>query len=623
MENVETSIPARFESIARLYPERLAVKDGGQSLTYDQLNRAANLIAHAVLSQRGATSEPIPLLFQHGIDMFPAILGVLKAGKFYLGLDPSLPDERQARMLADSGASLLLSNSRGERLANPKLRRSMGWLNVDQLDQSIAADNPGLSIEGEDPACLLYTSGSTGTPKGIVCPHKNIVFNGVVHGRINKIGVDDKLTLFHSIAFGSSHINLYQSLLNGASIYPFDISTEGVDRIPHWLLEEQITCFHSTPAVFRQFAQSLPVGMNFSALRLINLSGAPVSNVEIELYRKHFPARTTCEISIGSTETHTFASFLIDQDFKLPAEGVPVGYPRPGREILIVGEDGNIAQPGQTGEITVRTRYLNRPFRRPSSTTLNSHNADETLFPTGDLGRMLPDGFVIHLGRKDLMVKIRGFRVELGEIERALLAHPQVKDAGVTAWNRELGEEYLVGYIVARPEAVLNVSDLKNFIRSKLPDYMVPSTFVFMDSLPLTNGKLDRRSLPKPDRGRPKLAVSYAAPQNETQSTLVQVWEDVLDVRPIGIHDNFFDLGGHSLTANRVVYRVIHDFQLAIPLRAIFESPTVQAMAAVISAHRGKTLDGQGLMTLLDELESLSDDEAQRLVIEEQKDPER
>jgi acyl carrier protein len=181
----------------------------------------------------------------------------------------------------------------------------------------------------------------------------------------------------------------------------------------------------------------------------------------------------------------------------------------------------------------------------------------------------------------------------------------------------------LVGYIVARPEAVLNVSDLKNFIRSKLPDYMVPSTFVFMDSLPLTNGKLDRRSLPKPDRGRPKLAVSYAAPQNETQSTLVQVWEDVLDVRPIGIHDNFFDLGGHSLTANRVVYRVIHDFQLAIPLRAIFESPTVEAMAAVISAHRGKTLDGQGLMTLLDELESLSDEEAQRLVIEEQKDPER
>ncbi len=619
MEDVETSIPARFEKIVHMYPERLAVKDRDRALTYDQLNRAANRIAHAVLAKRGASSEPIPLLFEHGIDMLPAILGVLKAGKFYLGLDPSFPEERQVRMLEDSGASLLLSNSRGEGLINPHIRNSKLLLNVDQLDHSTASENPELSVGAEEPACLLYTSGSTGKPKGIVCPHKNIVFNGVVHGQINNIGVDDKLTLFHSIAFGSSHINLYQSLLNGASIHPFDISLEGINRIPSWLRDEQITCFHSTPVVFRQFVESLSHRIEFPALRLINLSGAPVSKVEIALYRMHFPATTTFEISIGATETHTFASFLIDQDFKLPEQGVPVGYPRPGREVLIVDEDGNIAQPGQTGEITVRSRYLNLPFHRPSSTTWNSQGAADSIYPTGDLGRMLPNGFVIHLGRKDLMVKIRGYRVELGEIERALLAHPQVKDAGVAAWDRELGEEYLVGYVIPRQNSVLNVSDLKKFIRNKLPDYMVPSTFVFLESLPLTNGKLDRRALPKPDRARPKLDALYTAPRNEIEKSLVQIWEDLLDVRPIGIYDDFLDLGGHSLTATRVVSRVVNQFQLEIPLRSLFESPTVAEMASMITAHQGKTLDAQDLTTLLKELESLSEEEAQRLLEEQQK----
>ena len=619
MEEFDTSISARFEKIVRMYPERLAVKDRGRSLTYDQLNRAANRIAHAVLAERGDSSEPIPLLFQHGIDMLPAILAVLKAGKFYLGLDPAFPEERQVRMLEDSGASLLVSNSCGEGLANPKICESMGFLNVDRLDHSSASDNPELSIGAEEPACLLYTSGSTGKPKGIVCPHKNILFNGVVHGEINHIGIDDKLTLFHSIAFGSSHINLYQSLLNGASIHPFDISVEGVNRIWSWLRDEQITCFHSTPVVFRQFVESLSNEARFPALRLINLSGAPVSKVEIDLYRMHFPSTTTFEISIGSTETHTFASFLIDQDFKLPEQGVPVGYPRPGREVLILDEDGNVAEPGRTGEITVRTRYLNLPFHRPSSTTRNSLSATDSIYRTGDLGRMLPDGFVIHLGRKDHMVKIRGYRVELGEIERALLAHPLVKDAGVAAWNREIGEEYLVGYVVPRQNSVLNVSDLKKFIRYKLPDYMVPSTFVFLESLPLTNGKLDRRALPKPNRARPELAALYTAPRNEMEASVVQIWEAVLDVRPIGIHDDFFDLGGHSLTATRVVSRVVNQFQLELPLQSLFESPTIADMAAVITAHQGKTLDAQGLTTLLNELESMSDEDAQRLVAAQQK----
>jgi len=611
-EDVEKSIPERFEKVVRMYPDRLAIKMGDRASTYDELNKAANRIGHAILGKRGPGSEPIALLFEHGIDMIPAMLGVLKAGKFYLGLDPSFPQERNIRMLEDSGAGILVSNYRNLALANDKIQNSMCLLNIDELDQSTPSENPNLAIGAEELACLLYTSGSTGKPKGIVCPHRNLVFNGVVHGHVNNISADDKLTLFHSIAFGSSHINLYQSLLNGASIHPFDIRSAGIIRIASWLYEERITVFHSAPLVFRQFAESLSDQIDISTLRLINLSGAPVSKLEIDLYRAHFPATTVFEISIGSTETHTFASFIVDQDFRLPDSGVPVGYPRPGREVLILDEAGNVVEPGQTGQIAVRSRYLNLPFPRESWTNRDSQSASDSIYLTGDLGRIIHDGFLIHVGRKDFMVKIRGYRVELGEIERALLLHPQVKEAGVAAWEREPGEKYLVGYVVPRQESVLNVSELNDFLRNKLPDYMIPSTFVFLNSLPLTNGKLDRSALPKPDNRRPRLKTPYGPPRSDGEKILSQIWSEVLALDQVGIHDNFFDLGGHSLAATRIVSQVLKKFQFEMPIKALFDSPTVAEMAVIITENQAKRVSDAELARMLREVEAMTEEEAQK-----------
>ena len=618
-EQVETSIAERFEKIVRMEPERLAVKDKNRSLTYDQLNRAANRIAHAVLAERGDASEPIALLFQHGIDMIPAILGVLKAGKFYLGLDPSFPQDKNLRMLEDSGAGLILADYRNWELANDTVEKAISLLNTDEIASSIPAENPNLAITADDLACLLYTSGSTGKPKGIVCPHRNIVFNGVVHGYVNHIHMDDRLTLFHSIGFGSSHINLYQSLLNGASIHPFDIKLEGVLPIAPWLHEEQITVFHSTPLVFRQLAESLSDHTDLSSLRLINLSGAPVSKLEIDLYRAHFPATTVFEISIGSTETHTFSSFIVDPGFRLPDSGVPVGYPRPGREVLVLDESGKVVEPGQDGEIAVRSRYLNFPFPRQTGAAWNSKSASEQMYLTGDIGRMMHDGFLVHVGRKDFVAKIRGFRVSVVEIELALMEHPGVMEAAVVPWGNDEGEKQLAAYVVPRNQAVLTVREIVGFLRNKLPAYTIPSTFLFLDSLPQTNGKLDRRSLPRPERVRPNLGNSYVSPTNATERRLVAAWEKVLDIRPIGIHDNFFDLGGHSLAAMRVVSQVIRTFQLELPLQSLFQSPTIAGMAAVIMEHQGKPLGKEDLERMLGEIEALSDEEAQHLLADETK----
>lgn len=239
------------------------------------------------------------------------------------------------------------------------------------------------------------------------------------------------------------------------------------------------------------------------------------------------------------------------------------------------------------------------------------------IFYTGDLGMMDLKGCLIHKGRKDFRIKIRGYGVDLVEVEKALLSHPGIKEAVVSIQTIDSADGRLIGYFVSAREIAPTVSDLRMYLREKLADHMIPSLFVRLDKIPLTaNGKVDRRALPQPDDTRPDLSTPYARPRNEIESSLVQIWEEVLDVHSIGVNDDFFDLGGHSLSATRVVSRVFEQFQLEMPLRALFQSPTIAAMAAVIAEHRGKTLDESQLTTILDELASLSDAEAQRFVSE-------
>jgi acyl-coenzyme A synthetase/AMP-(fatty) acid ligase len=239
------------------------------------------------------------------------------------------------------------------------------------------------------------------------------------------------------------------------------------------------------------------------------------------------------------------------------------------------------------------------------------------IYYTGDLGLMRPDGCLIHKGRKDFRVKIRGYGVDLVEVEKALLSHSAIKEAIVSTQTTDSADARLIAYFVSARELPPTVSDLRMYLQEKLADYMIPSVFVRLDKIPLTtNGKVDRRALPQPEDKRPELSKRYAGPRNETEYCVVQIWQEVLDVRPIGVHDNFFDLGGHSLAATRVVSRVFEQYQLAIPLQSLFQSPTVAEMAAVIAEHQGKGLEASQLAVILDELESLSDVEAQRLVSE-------
>jgi acyl-coenzyme A synthetase/AMP-(fatty) acid ligase len=414
-------------------------------------------------------------------------------------------------------------------------------------------------------------------------------------------------------------VQVFRSLLNGASLFSFDLKTRGIDQFTKWVHQEQISIVHLPTSALRRLADSPESKERLKSVRVIHLTGSPVTRYDFELYREYFPQSTFLAISMGASGGGTICSCVLDNTFTFPAAGTPLGYPAEGIEILLLDERGKELGLNHDGEIAVRSRFLGAGFwgqpELSKAQFVPDHGGSQgSIYLTGDLGRRLSDGFLIHLGRKDLMVKIRGFRVELGEIESALLKHPQVGAAVIKAWDWESGEKYLAAYVVPRENTRPKVDELREFLKQTLPHYMIPSAFVFMDDLPLTNGKLDRMGLPKPGNERPELTTPYAAAGGEVEQILVRIWEQVLDVRPIGIHDNFFDLGGHSLAATQVVSRVISQFQLEIPLRILFQSPTVATMAVIVMQNQTRRASEAELAGLLRNLEAMTEEDAQRLV---------
>jgi acyl-coenzyme A synthetase/AMP-(fatty) acid ligase len=427
------------------------------------------------------------------------------------------------------------------------------------------------------------------------------------------------VSLVHSIAFGSGRAEVFLSLLNGAAVLNFDLKAEGLHRLATWLDEEEITICHLPPMAFHKLAEIYIASKQVPRMRKLRLSGAPITRAEFDLYKRVFPASASLQINMGSTETRRICGAIIDHGFSFPDEGSPVGYAAPWKKIILVDERGDEVAPGEVGEISVRSQYLCDGYWRNSQLTEAKfvHTPDrpgDRLFFTGDMGRFLPDGFLLHLGRKDLMVKIRGYRVEIGEVEKAILRHPRVREAGVAAWDREPDEKYLAAYIALRDSAQLTVDELRKFLRAELPIYMIPTVFMFIDDLPTTNGKIDRRALPQPSDTRPLLTEGFVVARNEVESELVQIWESVLGVHPIGILDNFFDLGGHSLAATRIVSQVMERFQLDVPIQSLFQSPTIAQMAATLQVYQAEVLREGKLKGILDELESLSNEQAEQIL---------
>jgi amino acid adenylation domain-containing protein len=593
----------RFEQQVERYPHNVAVKTSQYTWTYETLSNAANQITHTLLEWLDGDAQVVALLLEHDAPMIAAVLGVLKAGRAYVPIDPIHPRARIDFTLDDVRAEAIVCDGANAALAREVARDQLPVLNVDDLDGAQIAGNVHCEVPSDAMAYIIYTSGSTGRPKGVVQSQENVLRHIRNYTNALHISADDRLTFLSSYTIDAAVMDTFGALLNGAGAYLYDVRAKGLERLGDWL-QEQITIYHSTPTLYRHFMSTLTGGEDFPAIRLVVLGGEEAVKHDVELYKAHFAPDCIMVNGFGLTESTLALQYFIDKETPIKHNSVPIGYPVGDTEVALLNEAGEAVGIYEVGEIVLKSPQVALGYwRRPDATDTtfqpDPEVAGRRVYRTGDLGRYLSDGSIEYIGRRDHQVKLRGFRIELGEIEAVLRGHPAVRETVVVAKEDSPGDpstspfdaaqgglrtgKRLVAYVVPNQGTVPTVSELRQFLREKLPEYMVPAALVMLEALPLTpSGKVDRRALPAPDLGRPVQEMAFVAPQGVLEFRLVQIWEQALDIHPIGVHDNFFDLGGHSLLAVRLFDEIEKESGKRLPLAALFRAPTVRQLADVL-----------------------------------------
>lgn len=575
-----------FEAQVEHRPHAVAIVFEDQQLTYHDLNARANRLAHSLRKYGTGPDVLVAICVERSIDMIVGLLGILKAGGAYVPLDPAYPDERLAFMLDDSGAKILVTQSA---LASRFSQADVQVLNIDFEHewpvQEIDDNLPSLS-SSNTAAYMIYTSGSTGKPKGVVVTHANVLHLFEATQPLYHFNQSDVWTLFHSYAFDFSVWELWGALLYGGQliIVPY-LTSRSPAAFWELLRARQVTVLNQTPSAFRQLIANVSLS-DSHRLRLVIFGGEALEPQALKPWFDSYGEEQPQLFNMyGITETtvHVTQQLLTTERCAQPS--CVIGQPIYGLQLHIIDANMQLVPMLCPGELYVGGGNLARGyFNRPALTAERfvSHPfgdvAGGRLYKTGDAGRRLPDGQIEYLGRLDHQVKIRGFRIELGEIESVLAEHPHVREAVVIA---DENAERLTVYVVSdsEPDAV----ELRRYVAKRLPAHMVPASFVRLQELPLTrNGKIDRAALPAAETSMSTTEEDYVAARTPLEELLCGIWIELLSVARVGIYDNFFQLGGHSLLATRVLARVREAFEVEIPLRSIFESPTVAALAEQI-----------------------------------------
>ena len=584
--DLETSIPCRFERQVALYPDRLAVRAFGASLTYRELNLRANRIAHAILARLGPESLPVAVLLRQGAPLVAAILGALKAGKLYVPLEASHPAARLGATVAEAGAALIITDAAHRGLAGSLGLPEAGLLLIDQLPDETPEQNPGVPISPDAPAYIYYTSGSTGRPKGVYDSHRNVLHNILRYTNTLRISPEDRLTLLQGPAFSGAVSSCFGALLNGAALFPYDVQLQGIGApIGAWLRAERITMYHSVPMLFRSFLKD---DARFPDLRVVRLEGDAAAAVDVELFRRHFPSGTMLVNGLGTTETGIACQYFVPSGAPLPDGVVPVGFATPDMEALVLDDAGGPITGGEAGEIAIRSRFLATGYWRQPELTARAFLADpdggdRRIYRTGDLGRRRGDGAIEYLGRRDGMAKLRGQRVEPAEVEAALLRLPGIRQAAAVIRPDRSGVPELLAYLIPNGEDRPTVRALREGMAVLLPAHMVPTHFIWTERLPYSdNGKVDRLALPPFDPDGEEPAEGSIAPRDELERRLVALWESVLDRRGIGVREDFFELGGDSIKAAALLAGLADITEKEFPPSLVIDAPSVEQMASLI-----------------------------------------
>jgi amino acid adenylation domain-containing protein len=586
-----------FEDQVNRRPEGIALTFEHQHLTYAQLNARANQLAH-YLRARGVRPEvPVAICMERCFEMVVAILGILKAGGAYLPIDPAYPKERLAFVLENARARVLLTM---EPLRERMPEQGVRLICLDSDWESIgteSCENPPSFATAGNLADVIYTSGSTGRPKGVMVEHRGLSNTIQWLSQTLAITADDSTLLKTPITFDAAGREIFPTLLAGARLIIAEPNAHRDCRyIAEKIRDNGVTILHCVPSFLRLLVTE-PAFADAVALRAVMCGGEALTPDIVAEFGRHSGAKLYNVY--GPTETIIDSAYWLC-DGSNGDSTVPIGRPIPNASIHILDANLRPVPTGVAGElyiggVSLARGYLNLPALTAEKFIPDpfSSEAGNRLYKTGDLARYQQDGNIQYLGRADYQVKIRGFRIELGEVETALALHPSVSQTIVIVHEGALGERRLVAYVVAQPRCAPAAIELRNFLKDKLPEHMVPAVFVMLDSFPLTsNGKVDRRALPSPSDTRPELGKAFVEFRTPTEELLAEIWAQVLGVERVGIYDDFFDLGGHSLLATQVVSRIRETFQVEMPLRRLFETPTVAGLAEDLELSRR---DGRNL----------------------------
>jgi amino acid adenylation domain-containing protein len=609
----ECCVHQHFEAQVERSLEAVSVVCEDHCLTYEELNSRANQLAHFLCELGLGPEGLVAICMERSLEMVISLLGTLKAGAAYVPLDPSYPKERLDYMLEDSGASLLLTQ---EKLRDHVLAGNAQVIFVDSDWVEIAChsrETMDRVISLESPAYVIYTSGSTGKPKGVVISHRAILNHMLwMHSTFPLVETDVVLQKT-PFSFDASVWEFYASLMEGARL---TMAQPGGHRDSRYLaravVEQNVSVLQMVPSHLRMLLEERDLTRH-SCLHRVFCGG---ENLPVALQKEFFACLDAELINLyGPTEATIDATY-----WKCRREGewssVPIGRPITNMQAYVLSPRMSPVPIGGAGELYIAGAglargYLNCPDLTAEKFVPNPFNEDATdrLYRTGDLVRRHEDGNLEFLRRLDQQVKIRGFRIEIGEIEAVLLGYDAVREAIVLAREDEPGDKRLVAYLTAKKQTKTNTNQLIEYLQRKLPDYMIPNAFVWLDRLPLTpNGKLDRLNLPAPEKLKPELSEGFIPPRTPVEEILAEMWSELLGIKNIGINDNFFELGGHSLQLTQLLSRILQVFQVDLPLRTLFNSPTIDQMVQAILSKQLELEDISEFAEDLRELESMSPD---------------
>ena len=580
-EERKLNIVELFEKQVEKNGENIAISLGQNKVTYNELNCSANIIARNILNY--STKGNVAILFEHGVQMIEAMLGVLKTGKTYIPMDNSYPITRLKYILEDSNATLIITNRNNLKLAESLVEnKNIPIVCLEDIDYSISKENVNMIIPSDTIAYIIYTSGSTGNPKGVMHSHMGTV--NFVGSYINELHIieKDRVGLFTSYSHAVAIIDIFASLFRGASVLPYNLKEyENMENLTQWVKEEKITIYHSVPQLFRNFIRKLGENEIVESIRLVLLGGESIYRTDMELFKKHCSKNSFLANVLGASEVLVGTIFFLNTESCDYGYTVPVGYEVEGVKVHLIDKNNKEVLAYQPGEIVYESEFLAKGYcNKPDKTNevfCKSSNSTGMLYRSGDIGRRLSSGAIEYLGRKDFQIKIRGYRVELGEIESCLYKYPGISVAAVIAKENENKEKYLCAYFSAKSQ--ISAEIIRKYLTDKLPSFMIPQHIIQLDEMPYTpNGKIDRQAL----NNKTVIEKQVVLSQNDTEGKLTDLCKNLLGIENISLDNNFFDLGGHSLSAVDFIEQINKTFNVNITLRQIYELNSIKELADLL-----------------------------------------